>query len=218
MPTTMDMFETSYLEAQAPRQSVSAMTTRAADDGCWAVSEVFWEIVVDDRLGAHVTKGLSYDGLGRLSEAASYDGTRGGYLVNDVLRTYDGLGRITGDYLALGEYAAPESSPGVQYAYDDAAHGGRLASITCPDGTVIGYDYGDTGSLNDVIGRLTSILQNNATLESYTYLGLGTVVERAEGNAVKLTYVQQTSGNLAANDGGDIYRGLDRFGRIVDQR
>jgi RHS repeat-associated protein len=71
--------------------------------------------------------------------------------------------------------------------------------------------------LNDVIGRLTSILQNNATLESYTYLGLGAVVERdhPEGT-LKLSYLGTpvTTGTGA----GDIYAGLDRFGRVADQK
>src|SRR5262249_29477503 len=48
-------------------------------------------------------------------------------------------------------------------------------------------------------------------------LGLGTVVKRAHPQiGVDLTYVKQTGeGN---GDAGDQYTGLDRFGRVVDQR
>jgi len=34
---------------------------------------------------------------------------------------------------------------------------------------------------------------------------------------VKLTYIQQI-GSLPVGDGGDQYAGLDRFGRVIDQR
>jgi len=34
---------------------------------------------------------------------------------------------------------------------------------------------------------------------------------------MKLTYIQQ-SGSPPVGDGGDQYTGLDRFGRVVDQR
>src|SRR5262249_10619093 len=56
---------------------------------------------------------------------------------------------------------------------------------------------------------------SGGTLESYKYLGLGTVVERDHPQtSVNLTYVSQTG---STGDAGDKYVGLDRFGRVVDQ-
>ena len=52
------------------------------------------------------------------------------------------------------------------------------------------------------------------TLESYKYLGLATVVERDEGDGVNLTYIAGSAGG----DSNDVYTGLDRFGRVVDQK
>ncbi len=58
--------------------------------------------------------------------------------------------------------------------------------------------------------------QGTVTLESYKYLGLSTVVERDEGDGTRLTYILQVP--EATGDAGDQYNGLDRFGRVVDQR
>src|SRR5439155_17806471 len=71
--------------------------------------------------------------------------------------------------------------------------------------------------LDDSISRLSSLSDNSATLESYAYLGLGTVVKRAHPQpGVDLTYIKQSGESNA--DAGDQYTGLDRFGRVVDQR
>jgi RHS repeat-associated protein len=106
------------------------------------------------------------------------------------------------------------STPKVQYSYSAMAGGAnhsRLTGITYPNGRVLNYTY--TG-LDNTISRLTALSDTSATLERYTYLGLGTVVERAHPQPnVNLTYLISGSG-----DGGDQYVGLDRFGRVVEQR
>src|SRR5262249_45901051 len=49
------------------------------------------------------------------------------------------------------------------------------------------------------------------------YLGLNTVVKRAHPEpGIDLTYIKQ--GAEGTGDAGDQYTGLDRFGRVVDQR
>jgi len=54
-------------------------------------------------------------------------------------------------------------------------------------------------------------------LEQYTYLGLGTVVQRTPVKpGIRLTYIKLTG--ESNGDAGDKYAGLDRFGRVVDQR
>src|SRR5207248_1306526 len=91
----------------------------------------------------------------------------------------------------------------------------RLVSMTYPNGRVINYNY--TSGLNDSISRLSSISDSTATLESYSYLGLSTVVIRSHPQpGVDLTYVKQTG--ESNGDAGDQYIGLDRLGRVVDQR
>jgi YD repeat-containing protein len=76
---------------------------------------------------------------------------------------------------------------------------------------VVNYNY--TG-LDDTISRLTALTDGATTLEAYSYLGLDTVVERKHPQPnVNLSYLISGS-----SDGGDQYVGLDRFGRVVEQR
>jgi RHS repeat-associated protein len=92
---------------------------------------------------------------------------------------------------------------------------GGVVSMTYPNGNVLTYNY--TASIDVAISRPTSLSDSTGTLESLHYLGLGTVVVRAHPQpGVDLTYIKQSGeGN---GDAADQYTGLDRFGRIVDQR
>src|SRR5260370_18726783 len=95
------------------------------------------------------------------------------------------------------------------------ANNSRLVSMTSPDGRVLNYNY--TTGLDDRISRLSSISDSRGTVEAYPYLGLGTVVVRSRPETgVNLTYVKQSG--ESNGDAGDRYTGLDRFGRVVDQR
>jgi RHS repeat-associated protein len=95
------------------------------------------------------------------------------------------------------------------------ANHSRLTSIIYPNSRTISYNY--ASGLDDSISRLTSISDSGVTLEGYSYLGLGTVVIRSHPQpGVDLTYVKQTG--ESNGDAGDQYIGLDRFGRVVDQR
>ena len=83
----------------------------------------------------------------------------------------------------------------VQYAYTEMAGGvnnSRLVSMTYPDGYQLDYNYATSGTLDDRISRLSSLSDSSATLESYKYLGLDTVVERDHPQTgVNLTYISQ---------------------------
>jgi hypothetical protein len=68
MPTTMDILETSYPESQFPPQTTFMITARALYDGCWAISEPFWQIVVDDRLAANPINGRDPSGMYRIED------------------------------------------------------------------------------------------------------------------------------------------------------
>ena len=82
------------------------------------------------------------------------------------------------------------------------ANESRLTSITYPDGYVLTYNY--SSGLNDTISRLSSLSDSTGTLESYSYMGLSTVVVRSHPQInVDLTYVgthvtvHRQSANLA---------------------
>jgi RHS repeat-associated protein len=68
---------------------------------------------------------------------------------------------------------------------------------------------------NSVFGQALS--DASGTLESYDYLGEALVVSRKHPQpGVDLTYVKQAG--EADGEAGDQYTGLDRFGRVVEQR
>jgi hypothetical protein len=74
-----------------------------------------------------------------------------------------------------------------------------------------------SAGLDNTISRLSSVSDPYGTLESYSYLGLDTVVKRAHPQPnVDLTYIKQTG--EANRDADDQYIGLDRFDRVLDVR
>jgi YD repeat-containing protein len=160
----------------------------------------------------------AYDEQGNQYLATSYDAPTGGNIVNQVLQKYNGLGQLIGEYQATSGAVDTSTTPEVQYGYTQMSGGqnnSRLISMTYPSGYVVNYNYGPIAGLNDRISRLDSISDPNGTLESYKYLGLGTVVERDHPQTnLNLTYISQTN---STGDGGDKYTGLDRFGRVVEQ-
>jgi hypothetical protein len=87
--------------------------------------------------------------------------------------------------------------------------------MTYPNGRVLNYNY--TATIDAAISRLTSMSNTSATLEGLDYLGLATVVRRSHPQpGVDLTYIKQSG--ESNGDAGDQHTGLDRFGRVVDQR
>jgi len=162
----------------------------------------------------------AYDTQGNPFLVTSYDAATAGNIVNQVQRAYNGLGQMTQEWQSHSGAVVIGTTPSVQYGYSLMAGGAnhsRLTSITYPNGKVLTYNYGAAGGLNDVISRLASLSDTSGTLESYDYLGLSTVVRRAHSQpGVDLTYIKQTG--EANSDAGDQYIGLDRFGRVVDQR
>ncbi|MFO0848769.1 MAG: RHS repeat-associated core domain-containing protein [Gemmataceae bacterium] len=64
---------------------------------------------------------------------------------------------------------------------------------------------------------MSSLTDSGTTLESYDFLGVDLTVRRAHPQSgVDLTYIKQTG--ESNGDAGDQYTGLDRFGRVADQR
>jgi RHS repeat-associated protein len=160
----------------------------------------------------------AYDTQGNPYLLTSYADTAGTTIVNQVQRAFNGLGQLTQEWQAHGGAVNTSTTPSVQSAYTLMSGGqnnSRLTSITYPNGKVLNYNY-NTG-VDSTISRLSSLSDNSGTLESYSYLGLGSVVKRAHSQpGVDLTYIKQTG--ESNGDAGDQYTGLDRFGRVVDQR
>jgi RHS repeat-associated protein len=165
----------------------------------------------------------AYDTGGRPYLYTSFDAPSGGNIINQVQQVYNGLGQLTAEYQFHGDPAV--TTPGVvQYTFSEMAGGAnhsRLVSMTYPNGRVLHYGYNP--GLDDSISRLSFLADDDGSggsgthLEEYSYLGLNTVVKRAHPESgVDLTYIKL---NTEPNgDAGDQYTGLDRFGRVVDQR
>jgi RHS repeat-associated protein len=160
----------------------------------------------------------AYDTGGRPYLFTSYNAASAGSIVNQVQDAFNGLGQLTTEYQSHSGAVNTLTTPKVQYSYSLMSGGvnnSRLTSVTYPNGRVITYNYA-TG-VDNTISRLTSITDSGVTLESLSYLGLATVVKRAHPQpGVDLTYIKQTG--ESNGDAGDQYTGLDRFGRVVDQR
>ncbi|MGN6366760.1 MAG: RHS repeat-associated core domain-containing protein [Phycisphaerae bacterium] len=166
--------------------------------------------------------GTTYNAQGLPATVTSYSTTTVDptHIVNQVQNVYNGFGQLVQQFQEQNG-AVSNSTLRTQYTYGNASTGSRLTSMIYPSGETINYSYGSNGSLNDTISRLDSLSENIAngtqTLESYQYLGAATVVVRAQPQAgIELTYVKQSG--ESNGDAGDEYTGLDRFGRVVDQR
>jgi len=162
----------------------------------------------------------AYDTAGRAYLFTSYDKSSSGSVVNQVQRTFNGLGQMTAEYQEQTGSVNVSTSPKIQYTFSEMVESkayvnhSRLISIAYPtvskvDNRTLTYNY-------DSVGRLTSIGDGTVTLEGFDYLGLNTVVDRTHPESgVDLTYL--TSGKTTS-DSQDQYTGFDRFGRIVDQK
>ncbi|MFN7811239.1 MAG: hypothetical protein ACK5SI_01080, partial [Planctomycetia bacterium] len=165
----------------------------------------------------------AYDATGRLATITSRSAaTAGSSVVNQVARAFNGFGQMTGEWQAHTGLAHLTAPPGVLYAYSQGARGNhsRLTRITYPDGYQVNYAY--TAGIDAAVSRPTSLSGQQAgstaavTLEAFKYLGAGTVIERLRPEVNVTLSMVNFSGATA--DAGDKYTGLDRFGRVADQR
>jgi len=108
------------------------------------------------------------------------------------------------------------------YGAGDASSGTantiRPTTVTYPNGRVVAYGYDASNSMADALSRVAAVIDDNggAThLADYSYLGQQSFVETDYTQPdVKYTLVGTAGGDDP--DTGDIYRGLDRFGRVKD--
>jgi RHS repeat-associated protein len=163
----------------------------------------------------------AYDTQGNPYRFTSYADAAGTSLVNQVQRSFNGLGQLTAE-----TQTHPAAQQGiVQYTYSNMLDGqghyanhSRPTGMIYPSGRTVAEGYGTAGGLDDSISRLDALIDQGGagpTLEALTYLGLNTVVQRAHPEAnLTLSYINAPGGST---DGGDQYTGLDRFGRVVAQ-
>ena len=160
--------------------------------------------------------GYTYDDAGLLASATSYGtvvGAGPAPVLNQDADAYDGFGQLAAEEQAVAGPASPDS-PTVGYTYD-AGNGDRPTGIVYPDGRTVGYNYGVPGSLTNAASQVTSLSDATGPIQSYGYLGLDTPVTFADGNGITLSYV---GAGGTAGDAGDTVTGLDRFGRVADQK
>ena len=153
-----------------------------------------------------------------ISKLTSYDNATvgSGSIVNEVAFAYNSFGQITSDSQSHSG-AVGGGTPQVQYAYTNGSTNMiRPTTLTYPNARAITIGYGTSGGINDSSSRVDNLTDGATTLVNYAYLGLGTVVQTTYPQpSTQHTLLGSSGGNSPA---GDIYWGLDLFGRIIDSR
>ena len=162
-----------------------------------------------------------YEVRGKKETVTSYDNASVGVgvVVNEVQYEYNDFGQLITDYQSHSGAVNTSTTPKVQYGFANGSDNTvRPTTLTYPDGRVLTYNYGTTDGIDDAISRTAALVDNDMSsthLADYEYLGLRDFVEVDYTEPdVEYTLIGTTGGNDP--DTGDIYRGLDRFGRIKD--
>ena len=162
----------------------------------------------------------SYEVRGMHEKITSWSGeiVGSGSVVNEVQFAYNDFAQITADYQSHSGTVNTSTTPKVQRAYDSGADNQiRPTSLTYPNGRALNYNYSSASSLPDSASRIASLIDDDGTthLSDYSYLGSITFVETDYAQPdTKYTLIGTAGGDDP--DTGDIYRGLDRYGRIKD--
>jgi YD repeat-containing protein len=180
----------------------------------------------------------AYDSFGRLSTVKSYNATPS--VVNAVEFLYRPLwqdeavfqdhdGDIT---RTTGTPPAPTGNTAVvRYAYGDAqvaagtagSNFSRVTSLTYPDGTVLNYRYGTSGTADERISRAAALdFGTTDPIVSYTRVGLDMFAQVYYAGAnVQLDRTFDQTGQRGwpghTSQTAGVYPGWDRYGRVVIQ-
>ncbi|RCS48297.1 hypothetical protein DTL42_13510 [Bremerella cremea] len=156
-----------------------------------------------------------------------------GNVVIQVQFAYNDFGQLITDYQAQGGAVNTSTSPKVQYGYaNGSANTIRPTTLTYPNGRVLTYDYGASDGMDDAASRVASLVDDDGSsthLVDYAYLGPGSSAQSVDspfgqGFVVADCTEPDTQWTLVDlsgtndSDTGDIYSGLDRFGRVKDNR
>lgn len=178
---------------------------------------------------------MTYEVRGMREILTSYDhpDVGSGNVVNEVQFAYNDFRQLITDYQAHGGAVNTSTTPKVEYGYaNGAVNTVRPTTLTYPDGRVLTYDYGTANGIDDCASRVASLVDDDGSgthLVDYMYLGMGRSVKSVNApfgrGFVVADFTQpDTKWTLVdisdTNDPetGDIYSGLDRFGRIKDNR
>ena len=130
-------------------------------------------------------------------------------MVNQVLYEFDTNGLLSKDYSNPSGTVVVASTLHTAYTYDTTKSGDnftkrlRLLTMKYPSGKTLTYTYGTSGSVDDLLGRVTDIKDGSTSLVQYVYNGVAT--------PIKTTYPQP---NLVLDYTAST--ALDRFGQIID--
>ncbi len=116
----------------------------------------------------------SYDTRGQLATVNSYDNATVGIgtLRSQVKRDYNDFGQLAREYQVHGATSITPGSPHVDYGYADGSENSvRRESVTYPNGRAITYDYGTTGSIDRMAGRVAQIKDDGVARVNYTRRG-----------------------------------------------
>jgi len=158
---------------------------------------------------------VTYEVRGLAEHVTVYDNASvgSGSIAKDTLFAYNDFAQLITEYQSRVGAVNISTTPKVQYAYaDGSSNTVRPTSLTYPNGRVITYDYGSAGGTDDEASRVQAIKESSTSLAAYEYLGLGIPVE-VDYTEPDVRYLLYDSGSS-----DNIYTGLDRFGRIVDNR
>jgi RHS repeat-associated protein len=162
----------------------------------------------------------TYEVRGMLLTATSYDNATVGQgnIVNQVQLTYNEFAQLVVDYQSHAGAVNVASTPSVHYGHTHPATNTiRPTVIVYPNGRRLNFGYGATNSIDDAASRVASLVDSDGAthLADYSYLGRGSVVI-LNSPQPGLKYTLVGNGGGTDPDTGDIYQGLDRFGRIKD--
>jgi YD repeat-containing protein len=183
-----------------------------------------WTIYTADGLVSRLTASnavtgnqqTKYDSRGMVSKLTTWDNATvgSGTILNQVQNEYNEFGQQTDSYQAHDGSVNISSTPVVRFNY---YHGGgnriRITGMTYPNGRDLTYDYGVADGTNDACSRIESIINNSDSLNlvAYQYLGTSGFVNAAASQpGINWTLYGTTNDPNT----GDIYSGLDRFGRV----
>jgi RHS repeat-associated protein len=151
-----------------------------------------------------------YDRRGRLVRATSFDGSSA--KVNEVVWDHNDFNQPITEFQAHGG-AVNGSTPKVQYAYaTGSANTIRPTGITSPNNTALTIAY--NSAMASALSRPDALKEGATTLASFKYLGLETPVSLKYDAAGSAEWTMRNGS--ATGEAGDVYTGLDRFGRLVE--
>ncbi|KKL75548.1 hypothetical protein LCGC14_2053790, partial [marine sediment metagenome] len=162
-----------------------------------------------------------YNDQGQLTDVLSYSDTAGTGTVNHIERSYTGWGGVEkswqehdGEAVTSGQ----NESAKVYYNYTATMSGNealyiRLSYLDFPSSNLHAHYNYDGSGLYSRVASISALSGGGVSnYAAYKYLGIGTIVEVAQGGASLAWGLDLTYG---ASPG---YAGFDRFGRVVDQK